>query len=66
MRAPYPVHMDATQNTTTKSVLPKDRPDITARNFRAVPTALTGRHWVRQDPYATAFFNALFCCFPAW
>jgi len=64
MRAFYPVPMDATQNTNIKSVPPKDRPEITARNFRAVPTALTNRHWVRQDPYATAFFNALSAVFP--
>lgn len=56
--------MDVNQNINQTSVSQKDRPDITARNFRAVPTAMTSRHWVRQDPYATAFFNALSAVFP--
>jgi predicted metal-dependent hydrolase len=45
--------------------LPLDvRPTIAARGFRAVSGAVTERHWIRQDPYATAFFNALSAVFP--
>lgn len=54
--------MDATQNHQT---LPAEaRPTIVPRGFRAVPDALGDRHWVRKDPYATAFFNALSAVFP--
>lgn len=54
--------MDATQNHET---LPAEaRPTIVPRGFRAVPDALGDRHWVRKDPYATAFFNALSAVFP--
>lgn len=54
--------MDATQNHET---LPAEaRPTIVPRGFRAVPDALGNRHWVRRDPYATAFFNALSAVFP--
>lgn len=40
------------------------KPDIFSRSFRAVPSASRERHWVRQDPFATAFFNALSAVFP--
>lgn len=56
--------MDATQNTIRKAVSRIDRPTINARSYRAVPSDLTDRHWVRKDPYATAFFNALSAVFP--
>lgn len=60
MWAVYPRCMDATQTT-----VPTDaRPSIVSREFRAATDALTQRHWVRQDPYATAFFNALSAVFP--
>ncbi|MBL0923413.1 MAG: metal-dependent hydrolase [Sphingomonadaceae bacterium] len=60
MRADYLGGMDATQTT-----VPTDaRPSIVSRNFRAATGAVTERHWVRQDPYASAFFNALSAVFP--
>jgi predicted metal-dependent hydrolase len=41
-----------------------EAPDIRARFFRARGMALRQRHWVRGDPLATAFFNALSAVFP--
>ena len=56
--------MDATQKLN-RSVVPVDaRPAIVPRGFRAVRETMTDRHWVRKDPYATAFFNALSAVFP--
>jgi predicted metal-dependent hydrolase len=43
---------------------PTDAPEIRARKFRARGMALKQRHWVRGDPLATAFFNALSAVFP--
>lgn len=40
------------------------KPCIFPRGFRVAPGAVSQRHWVRQDPYATAFFNALSAVFP--
>ena len=40
------------------------KPDISSRRFRATPGISRERHWVRQDPFATAFFNALSAIFP--
>lgn len=56
--------MDATQTFGQKAVPANARPGIVSRAFRAAPDALSERHWVRQDPYATAFFNALSAVFP--
>jgi uncharacterized protein len=56
--------MDATQNYSPVTVPPDARPVVVSRSFRAAPNALNERHWVRQDPYATAFFNALSAVFP--
>lgn len=56
--------MDATKSSSPQAVSAEDRPNITARGFRAVPDALSKRHWVRNDPFATAFFNALSAVFP--
>jgi uncharacterized protein len=39
-------------------------PGIRARHFRARGTSLKNRHWVRNDPVPTAFFNALSAVFP--
>jgi uncharacterized protein len=39
-------------------------PVIVARNFRADLRQAQQRHWVRSDPFATAFFNALSAVFP--
>jgi uncharacterized protein len=43
---------------------PNDAPEIRARKFRARGLALKQRHWVRGEPVATAFFNALSAVFP--
>lgn len=56
--------MDATQNSGLRAIPADARPNIVPRGFRATPDALTERHWVRKDPYATAFFNALSAVFP--
>lgn len=40
------------------------RPDIISRRFRTPRDHVAPRHWVRGDPYATAFFNALSAVFP--
>lgn len=56
--------MDATQNSGPQAISADARPSIVPRGFRALPDALTERHWVRKDPYATAFFNALSAVFP--
>lgn len=56
--------MDAAQNSDDLSVPKEARPAIVSRAFRCVSGAATARHWVRGDPYATAFFNALSAVFP--
>jgi uncharacterized protein len=56
--------MDATQKPGLRAITADARPSIVPRGFRAMPDALTERHWVRKDPYATAFFNALSAAFP--
>lgn len=56
--------MDQTPKIALKAVPIDARPGIVSRAFRAAPDALSERHWVRQDPYATAFFNALSAVFP--
>jgi uncharacterized protein len=39
-------------------------PAIKSREFRSVDLSTPERHWVRGDPFATAFFNALSAVFP--
>jgi uncharacterized protein len=39
-------------------------PAIKSRGFRSVNLSSPERHWVRDDPFATAFFNALSAVFP--
>jgi uncharacterized protein len=39
-------------------------PAIKSRGFRSVELLSPERHWVRKDPFATAFFNALSAVFP--
>lgn len=56
--------MDATQNLNLKAVPADARPSIVPRGFRVAQEALSHRHWVRKDPCATAFFNALSAVFP--
>jgi uncharacterized protein len=41
-----------------------ETPDIHVRRFRTRKVALKHRHWVRGEPVATAFFNALSAVFP--
>lgn len=51
--------------TSKAKALPADaRPTIVPRGFRTLRDAKVQRHWVRADPYATAFFNALSAVFP--
>lgn len=38
--------------------------DITARDYRRDAATPMPRHWVRGDPFATAFFNCLSAVFP--
>jgi uncharacterized protein len=40
------------------------RPMIKSRGFRTIKKSTPQRHWVRSDPFATAFFNALSAVFP--
>lgn len=56
--------MDATQNQNKKALSPDARPLIVPRGFRVARDATPQRHWVRADPFATAFFNALSVVFP--
>lgn len=56
--------MEVGQNNTRQKVQADARPAIVPRSFRGAPAAVTQRHWVREDPYATAFFNALSAVFP--
>ncbi|MGB5076397.1 MAG: metal-dependent hydrolase [Sphingorhabdus sp.] len=56
--------MEATQTQGLGTVPADARPKIVPRGFRAVRNTLSERHWVRKDPYATAFFNALSAVFP--
>ena len=56
--------MDPTQKSSDLSVPKEARPTIALRAFRCAKGAPTARHWVRGDPYATAFFNALSAVFP--
>ncbi len=43
---------------------PNTAPAIQQRNFRATKPDISSRHWVRQDAFATALFNALSVVFP--
>lgn len=56
--------MHETKTSGLNQLSPDQRPDIVARSYRAPSDALSERHWVRQDPFATAFFNALSAVFP--
>ena len=56
--------MDATQTLKAGTLPAGDRPAIVPREFRTLRDAKVNRHWVRGDPYATAFFNALSAVFP--
>ena len=56
--------MDATQTSVDATASAIVRPNIVSRGYRGAPETITQRHWVRGDPYATAFFNALSAVFP--
>lgn len=56
--------MNATQTSVIAAASAVARPNIVTRGFRGVPDTISQRHWVRGDPYATAFFNALSAVFP--
>lgn len=56
--------MKATPAPTSKVLPIGARPTIVPRGFRVARKAEPQRHWVRADPIATAFFNALSAVFP--
>jgi uncharacterized protein len=56
--------MDETKSSGLNALPSDQRPQIVPRSYRASPDVLSERHWVRKDPYATAFFNALSAVFP--
>lgn len=56
--------MHETKTSGFNALSPEQRPDIVARSYRAPADAVSERHWVRHDPFATAFFNALSAVFP--
>lgn len=56
--------MDGTQSARATRLPPDDRPAIVPRGFRVTCKGEPSRHWVRTDPFATAFFNALSAVFP--
>lgn len=56
--------MDVTKYRKYQKVSAGARPAIVSRGFRANLGAVAQRHWVRDDPVATAFFNALSAVFP--
>jgi uncharacterized protein len=56
--------MEATPNLDYPEDGSAARPAIVSRAFNGVSEPLPDRHWVRGDPYATAFFNALSAVFP--
>ena len=56
--------METTKNSSPQALNPVDRPAIVARGFRVAKQLEPQRHWVRSDPFATAFFNALSAVFP--
>ena len=56
--------MDQTPNNVNAADSAVARPNIVSRGFRGAPETIAQRHWVRGDPYATAFFNALSAVFP--
>lgn len=56
--------MDATSYSSALATDSPVRLMIVSRAFNGATDPLTNRHWVRGDPYATAFFNALSAVFP--
>lgn len=64
MAAALSTRMDLTTHISSRVSEGADRPAIVSRAFNGVSEPLAERHWVRGDPYATAFFNALSAVFP--
>lgn len=56
--------MDVAYDPNPQSIPLDARPSIVPRGFSVARDAVKQRHWVRDDPYATAFFNALSAVFP--
>jgi uncharacterized protein len=61
--------MEATHHSNNRApgstvLSPDARPLIVPRAFRVARNTKRQRHWVRADPFATAFFNALSAVFP--
>ena len=48
-----------------KAAVKSAHPPLLSRDFRASKPLVANRHWVRGDPFATAFYNALSVVFPA-
>lgn len=64
MSGSYLQSMDATSYSSALANDTATRPMIVSRAIEGVKEPLSNRHWVRGDPYATAFFNALSAVFP--
>lgn len=56
--------MEVTRNRSDRALPADARPAIVPRAHRVSREVLPARHWVRGDPIATAFFNALSAVFP--
>jgi uncharacterized protein len=56
--------VDQTKAKTGAAIQAAAERPITARRMRTRNLAMTQRHWLRGDAYATAFFNALSAVFP--
>lgn len=66
MEATHNPHSKASNDKapSNKTLSPDARPLIVPRGFRVARNTKRQRHWVRADPFATAFFNALSAVFP--
>jgi predicted metal-dependent hydrolase len=52
------------QGNSNSQIKGSEYPEIKLRKYARSKTAPAERHWVRGDPFATAFFNALSVVFP--
>jgi uncharacterized protein len=56
--------IDKTTGPEISAARPSDLPAIQRRYFRTTKPEISARHWVRQDAFATALFNAFSAVFP--
>jgi uncharacterized protein len=56
--------IDKTTGPEISAARQSDLPAIQRRNFRTTKPEVASRHWVRQDAFATALFNAFSAVFP--